>query len=62
MTIFGREDSLRVKIILRFIVLLVLLIPILHGNGDAADKRADTTALPILLKQKRAHWRRLLMN
>jgi len=25
-------------------VLLALLIPVLHGNGDAADKRVDTTA------------------
>jgi outer membrane protein TolC len=44
MTIFSREDPLRVKIILRFIVLLALLILVLHGNGDAADKRVDTTA------------------
>lgn len=35
---------MRIKIILRFILLLVLLIPVLHGNGDAADKQVDTTA------------------
>jgi outer membrane protein, heavy metal efflux system len=34
---------LRAKILLRFIVLLSILILFLHGNGDAADKRPDTT-------------------
>lgn len=46
MTIFSREDFLRVKIILRFIVLLVLLIAVLHGNGDAADKTEESALAP----------------
>jgi len=37
---------LRIKTILRFIMLLALFVAVLHGNGDAADKRADITATP----------------
>jgi outer membrane protein TolC len=46
MTIFSRKDALRLKIILRFITLLVLLITVFHGNSDASDKQEDGLLAP----------------
>jgi cobalt-zinc-cadmium efflux system outer membrane protein len=46
MTIFSREDALRVKIMLRFITLLVLLITVFHGNGDASEKQENGLLAP----------------